>query len=1388
MTTIKRIHFAYPNVKLTLGKFIGCGRYLASEENPGEGYELAAPKITKTITKVRMAASILSPESCDITRDIYEIKDDSRAKYAGDSQALAYLLALISRSRDIKIPLGPPLEKGEGNSDIWCTGAVDIADGKRPFLDAVDFDGFNIKLNAFLFEQENDRLFIVPAPIIQPAHESLFKAHDVRVISLTQDSALLPDELSQRKTVLLVPPFSLDVLLDGVFEKPEEKTLPLGPNPYKGLEAFREQDAQYFFGRRDVIQTLQEAVQKHPFTAVIGASGSGKSSLVFAGLVPLLKETGEWLIADFRPRNQPFYELAQSLIPLLYKDKLEQGGKLKEFTEKLESGGIDLSYIAKLIIQEHQGKRLLLIADQFEELWTLNPINGKDKSKDLQNRFVDRLVQALSANDLKIVLTIRADFMGQAVSYGPFAELLNSSPTEILAPMTEKELRDAIERPAEKSGVKLEPGLADLILSELKDEPGNLPLLEFALTQLWDRQHSGKLTHDAYKAVGGVNEALARHADAVYREFSHEEREQLRQVFVQLVHPGEGTEDTRQVATRDQVRPENWNLIAKLANRRLVVTRRSEETEQEIVEVVHEALIRHWHPLQKWMKEERGFRIWQERLRVGMRQWEASKYDEGALLRGAPLAEAENWFKERRYILSEDDQKFIEAALQLRDREIAEREKQVQTRRRFLQGVCVIILISALIVFFLWRQADTQREIALSRQLAAQSMSRMDSQFETSLLLSVEACNKANTFESFDALLKGLQRHPYISSFMQGDEADFRSVAFSPDGKILASGSKDKAVILWDVEKRKQIGKLGRQEVFDVAFSPDGKILVSAGSSDGNILLWNTETQKRVGKLKGHKEAVFSVAFSLDGKMLASGSSDKTIILWDIENQRQIVSLTGKGTVFSVAFDSNGKILASGNAYDTLILWDVEKRKKIKEFSGHKGAVKSVAFSPDGKMLASGGDDGVVILWDIEAQNSIESFREHNKSVLSVSFSSDGEILASGSSDNTIILWDTKNKSQLERLVAHNGYVWDVAFGSSFNLLASGSADKSIILWDMKKQQSIAQSLEVCDEAVLTVAFGSDNKTMASGVGNDIKLWDIKTSESVELKLHSASVLSVAFSPDGKKLASGSVDNAIILWDLKTKEPKPIGGKALTSHKGAVMSVSFSPPDGKILASGSADNSIILWDVESQEKIATFPVHHNDSVLSVTFSPDGKILASGSKDKKIILWDVEKEKPIGHPFNHNDAVSSVSFGPDGKILASGTHGREIILWNVKKQEPVGEFPRLHNNSVLSIIFSPDGKFLVSGSTDNSIILWDVEKREPIGEPFSHKDDVSSVSFSPNGKTIVSGSYDKFIKLWDVSIESWKEKACYITNRNFTQQEWKKFVGDESYRQTCPDCP
>lgn len=413
-------------------------------------------------------------------------------------------------------------------------------------------------------------------------------------------------------------------------------------------------------GRDRDIQDVLAMLQQRPFVAVVGASGSGKSSLLFAGVVPNLRKQEDWLIANFRPRGDPFRELGTALTLLLYPDldELERLEKRKQLADKLSERGLSLADVVDLLLRNYPGKHLLLIADQFEELYTQN------FAPERQRQFVDELVVTVKAQAKKPVFTLllamRVDFLGQALDYEPLAEWIKPNHL-LLGPLGQAGLEAAIESPVRQLGVKLEEGLAERILQDLGQEPGALPLLEFALTQLWERQQYRQLAHAAYEAIGGVTQALARHADETLARFQ-DEQERLRRVFVQLVRPGEGTEDTRQVATREQVGAENWNLVTELADERLVVTGRDAQG-QETVEVVHEALLRHWQPLRQWIEQDRQFRVWQNRLRLAIREWEEKNKDEGALLRGARLAEAEERLNNHADELSQTEKEYIKSSV-----------------------------------------------------------------------------------------------------------------------------------------------------------------------------------------------------------------------------------------------------------------------------------------------------------------------------------------------------------------------------------------------------------------------------------------------------------------------------------------------------------------------------------------------------------------------------------------------------------------------------------------------------------------------------------------------------------------------------------------------------
>ncbi|NER94396.1 MAG: hypothetical protein F6J86_11230 [Symploca sp. SIO1B1] len=494
-------------------------------------------------------------------------------------------------------------------------------------------------------------------------------------VTLTQKAIYLINYLEQQEQGLQ--------RLQDLLKKPDK--LPLLECPYQGLFAFQEKHEQFFFGRSQFIDKLMQAVGKQPLVAVVGASGSGKSSLVLAGLLPRLRKEENWLIESFRPEKQPFNQLAAAFVHQLEPrlGKSDRIDKAINLANTIRQHGF--AYVLSEILKEHLNKQLLLVVDQFEELFTLCPQEERE-------RFIDVLLAGIKDSlGLKVVLTLRADFCGQAYSYRPFVDALQSADLK-LSSMNSQELQQAIEEPAQLMEVQLEENLTEKLLDDVKQEPGNLPLLQFALTELWKKQRQRTLTHQAYAEIGGVAKALANHAEAVYAKLNSTQQKQAQHIFLQLLHPGEGSEDTRRLATRGEVGKDNWDLVTHLAGSeaRLVVTARNEQTEEETVEIVHEALLREWQRLRDWIKSDRDFRIWQEELRSRCRRWEQNGKNEGDLLTGSFLKVAEVWLNQRKADLSPKDQKFIQLSLKVRDR-----------RKRYIRfGVSTASLLSILFGIF----------------------------------------------------------------------------------------------------------------------------------------------------------------------------------------------------------------------------------------------------------------------------------------------------------------------------------------------------------------------------------------------------------------------------------------------------------------------------------------------------------------------------------------------------------------------------------------------------------------------------------------------------------------------------------------------------------------
>ena len=434
--------------------------------------------------------------------------------------------------------------------------------------------------------------------------------------------------------------------------------VPVPPCPYRGLSAFREEDAAVFYGRQICAQALAAAVRTTPLVAALGASGSGKSSVVFAGVVPQLRAEGGWCVASMRPGNRPFHALAAALVPLLEMHMTETDHlvEVAKLARMFQEGAVGLVDVQRRILAKTGAERFVLIVDQFEDLYAMS-----QRPHELSGFMRLLLTDTPASSGMHCLVTLRSDCLGRALSYRPLAHALKESAI-VVGPMSRDELRAVIEEPARSHGVAIEKGLTVRLLDAVGDEPGNLPLLQFALTLMWDAQVERCLTHDGYEAMGGLKYALSGYADDTYHQLGDDERARARRIFTQLVRPGDGAGDTRRSARRREVGDDNWEIVGALADARLLVVSRDEATGEEQVDIVHEALITSWERFWQWMAADRAFRVFQERLRAAVRQWESNDHDSGALLRGAPLGEATCWIGARGNEMSQSEKAFVGAS------------------------------------------------------------------------------------------------------------------------------------------------------------------------------------------------------------------------------------------------------------------------------------------------------------------------------------------------------------------------------------------------------------------------------------------------------------------------------------------------------------------------------------------------------------------------------------------------------------------------------------------------------------------------------------------------------------------------------------------------------
>jgi WD40 repeat protein len=1168
--------------------------------------------------------------------------------------------------------------------------------------------------------------------------------------------------------------------------------------PYRGLASFQPEHAGWFFGREDLTSLLVERLADRyalgdALLIVVGPSGSGKSSLLRAGMIPALAAGGlaladcqTWPTLLFSPGGHPLMEFAGQLAPMA-------GLTVEEIASILRSDPSSCGQIVRRAMVVAAGvaqsddngdgpggsddgqsdgkvqeRRLIVVVDQFEEVFTACP------DDDERRAFISALCAAACATaDRKqapgiptsvtpsppaiVVLGLRADFYAQALQHPLLAHALQDAQL-VVGPMTEAEVRRAILEPARKANLDVADGLVELLLHEFAPsartsgsdpahDAGALPLLSHALLATWRRSRRGQLTVTDYRETGGIQGAVARTAEGVFEGLTAVQKELTRRLFLRLVHVADDAADTRRRVARRELLPDaNYSqpteldlVLDKFIGQRLITTG------SDTVEITHEALLTAWPRLRGWIDTDRAGLHTHRQLTEAAQTWASTQHDPLALYRGSRLHAARDWAAEPTH--AEDLNTFERAFLdRSTEQELAETRATRRRTRRLQQlaaALTALILIVGALSAYAFRERTTateQRNLAISRQVAIEANQLRTTDIALAMQLSLAAYRIAPTPEARSSVLDAFAT-PAVTR-INGPAGVMQSVAVTGNGRTMATAGTGPSLQLWNVARP------GRPVVY-------GRPLV------------------------GHTDTIYAVAFRPDGRILASASGDKTIRLWDVANPDKAsligAPLTGPAnTVYSVAFSPDGHTLAAGSADNTVRLWDISDPSRptplAPPLAGPTGYVQSIAFSPDGHTLAAGSADKTVRLWDTTDPHQPTSLGSpltgSGKSVLSVAFSPDGRTLAAGSADDTVRLWaltDFHAPTALGTpLTGPASFVNSVAFSPDGRSLAAASSDNEVWIWNLDTH---AVTVSLPHPAPVTaVVFGHNGNTITtSAADGTARIWDLP---GPVMTGPTKDIFTAAFGTGNHILAVTSTDNTAQLWNVTdVRHPIRLGPTLTNASKiGQPSGAAALSPDAHTLAIATLQGDIQLWDVTDPARPEPTPVQltgFTAAVEAVNFSPNGRILVASGNDHSTRLWDVtdprrpaQLGKPLTGPDNY---VYSPVISPDGRTLAVGSADDKVWLWDIAnpaKPVPLGPPLTGPTSYVYAVALSPNGRILAAGSADSKVRLWDIAnpaKPVPLGPPLTGPVNyVNSVAFSPDGSTLAATAGDGTIWLWETT--------------------------------------
>jgi WD40 repeat protein/DNA-binding SARP family transcriptional activator len=1115
-------------------------------------------------------------------------------------------------------------------------------------------------------------------------------------------------------------------------------------NPYKGLRSFTEADARDFFGRGELthrlVARLREAGPGSRFLAVVGPSGGGKSSVVRAGLVPAIRHgalgtPNDPFIAEMFPGAHPLEELEAALLRIAVRP-------VPRLHDQLESGSRGL--LEALDLAAPGEAEIVLVVDQFEEIFTLTTHESE------RELFLEalRVATADPESRLRVIVTLRADFYDRPLLYPRFAELL-AERTEAVPPLTPDELEQAIRGPADGVGVSPEPGLVAEMIADVAHQPGGLPLLQYTLTELFERRDEERLTLAAYQEIGAITGALSARADRIYEAIDPPGRRATKQVFLRLVTLGEGREDTRRRVARSEldaieVRQEAIGPVVDTFGRhRLLTFDREPSTREPTVEIAHEAMLTAWRRLRAWIDDAREDLRQDRGLARAATEWRGSDDDPSFLMRGARLEQLEKWAATTDLAIAAPERSYLKGSVEQRDREREEeerrREREARTELRSarrLRGLVAVFAAAALIAGSLTvvatnqsSRAEREARIATARELAASAVANLGVDPEVSVLLATEAIESTRSADG--------------TVLPEAEEALHRALAASR----------------LELEVPGQGGFL--------AWSPTGVFVTEGPENTGIIDIRDAETGESVLSFKGHDD-VNGVAFSPDGSKLASTGDEGQLKVWDPSSGRLLSTLWDDGAALGPSFSADGSLVAAawsgkgtysrrGSAPGNVQVLDPAMDRTVSRF--RVIAAFDTALSPDGKRLAVASSAQGSAVFNVDTGEKAFTLDETDCCTGEVSWSPDGRYVAAASEDATRV-WAAETGKLLHTLVGGTESL-SVAWSPNSSHLVTGSSDGTAKVWGIGvrgARELWSLSAKETRSGILGVAFSPDGtKVMAGDLGiSAVKIWDLGTNGDAEwANLPVPGASEVEFMPDGRRVVTGQgFGRTATIWDLQTGRDLRTIGPATDRFR--FESLDLSPDGGSIAVGGWIDKDVVyggkvarVWDAATGEELRR--IWHDFDVAEVAFSPDGRHLLTVSYDDSARILDRSGRVIRVLPPALEHFIVEARFSADGRLVATVAPSEEsarVTIWDWARGKVVRSMEVGRTiNDIYGVAFDPSGPRIAMVSSEELAEIRDVGSGKRVAVLHGPSGGVTDIAFSPNGSRVAVANADGTVRLF-----------------------------------------